>query len=132
MTGLRGVPYAMSQASYDLVRLRGNGLIERIARTNTYRLTAAPPPSAPPGTWSPDISTAPSPPPGSGARPEPLPPPLVSRAPGRKLGSTVKSSRLRALDGRQPQDPARLVDRSDIQIVVAGCACSCRPSAHCR
>ena len=35
-----GVPYAMTQASYDLARLRGNGLIERIARTNTYRLTA--------------------------------------------------------------------------------------------
>ncbi len=29
----------MSQASCDLARLRGNGLIERIARTNTYRLT---------------------------------------------------------------------------------------------
>ena len=40
MTGLRGAPYAMNQASYDLARLRGNGLIERIARTNTYRLTA--------------------------------------------------------------------------------------------
>ena len=40
MTGLLGVPYAMNQASYDLARLRGNGLIERIARTNTYRLTA--------------------------------------------------------------------------------------------
>jgi hypothetical protein len=40
MTGLRGAPYAMSEASYDLARLRGNGLIERIARTNTYRLTA--------------------------------------------------------------------------------------------
>ena len=40
MTGLRGVPYAMSQASYDLARLRGNGLIERIGRSNTYRLTA--------------------------------------------------------------------------------------------
>jgi hypothetical protein len=40
MTGLRDAPYAMSQASYDLARLRGNGLIERIARTNTYRLTA--------------------------------------------------------------------------------------------
>jgi hypothetical protein len=33
MTGLRGVPYAMSQACYDLARLRGNGLIERIGRT---------------------------------------------------------------------------------------------------
>ena len=40
MTGLRGVPYAISQASYDLARLRGNGLIERIARSNTYRLTS--------------------------------------------------------------------------------------------
>ena len=40
MTGLRGAPYAMNQASYDLARLRGNGLIERIARSNTYRLTA--------------------------------------------------------------------------------------------
>src|SRR6266516_1969514 len=39
MTGLRGVPYSMNQASYDLARLRRNGLIERIARTNTYRLT---------------------------------------------------------------------------------------------
>ena len=40
MTGLRGAPYAMNQASYDLARLRRNGLIERIARSNTYRLTA--------------------------------------------------------------------------------------------
>ena len=40
MTGLRGAPYTMSQASYDLARLRGNGLIQRIAHTNTYRLTA--------------------------------------------------------------------------------------------
>jgi hypothetical protein len=40
MTGLRGGPYTMSQASYDLARLRGNGLIQRIARTSTYRLTA--------------------------------------------------------------------------------------------
>ena len=39
MTGLRGVPSSMNQASYDLARLRRNGLIERIARTNTYRLT---------------------------------------------------------------------------------------------
>ena len=29
----------MNQASYDLARLRCNGLIERIARSNTYRLT---------------------------------------------------------------------------------------------
>ena len=40
MTGLRGIPCTMNQASYDLARLRRNGLIERIARTNTYRLTA--------------------------------------------------------------------------------------------
>jgi hypothetical protein len=40
MTGLRGVPYSMNQASCDLARLRRNGLIERIARSNTYRLTA--------------------------------------------------------------------------------------------
>ena len=40
MTGLLAVPYSMNQASYDLARLRRNGLIERIARTNTYRLTA--------------------------------------------------------------------------------------------
>jgi hypothetical protein len=39
MAGLLGVPYAMSQACYDLARLRGNGLIERIGGTNTYRLT---------------------------------------------------------------------------------------------
>ena len=29
MTGLRGVPYTMTQASYDLARLRRNGLIDR-------------------------------------------------------------------------------------------------------
>ena len=40
MTGLLAVPYSMNQASYDLARLRRNGLIERIARTSTYRLTA--------------------------------------------------------------------------------------------
>ena len=40
MTGLLAVPYSMNQASYDLARLRRNGLIERIARSNTYRLTA--------------------------------------------------------------------------------------------
>ena len=39
ITGLRGGPYSMNQASYDQARLRRNGLIERIARTNTYRLT---------------------------------------------------------------------------------------------
>ncbi len=40
MTGLRGVPYSMTQACYDLARLRGNGLIQRVAHANTYRLTA--------------------------------------------------------------------------------------------
>src|SRR5437016_5787432 len=39
MTGLRGAPYSMNQASYDLARLRRNGLIEPIARTYTYRLS---------------------------------------------------------------------------------------------
>src|SRR5512142_467845 len=38
-TGLHGGPYTMNEASYDLARLRRNALIERIARTNTYRLT---------------------------------------------------------------------------------------------
>ncbi len=105
-------PRSGSQASHDLARLRGNGLIERIARTNTCRLTADGltfalvysrvhdhllypltarmtsrsrllPRSAPPGGPSPGTSTAPSPPPASGARPEPLP-----SLP--KLGSTVK------------------------------------------
>jgi hypothetical protein len=38
----------MNQASYDLARLRGNGLIERIARTNTYPLTAHDQPIAAP------------------------------------------------------------------------------------
>ena len=40
MTGLLGVPYAMTQASYDLARLRRNGLITRRPHTNTYDLTA--------------------------------------------------------------------------------------------
>jgi hypothetical protein len=40
MTGLPGVPYAMTQACYDLAPLRGNGLIQRIGRTTTCRLTA--------------------------------------------------------------------------------------------
>ena len=39
MTGLLGVPYAMTQASYDLARLRRNGLITRRPNTNTYDLT---------------------------------------------------------------------------------------------
>jgi hypothetical protein len=40
MTGLLGQPYPMTRASYDLTRLRRNGLISRIPHTNTYRLTA--------------------------------------------------------------------------------------------
>jgi hypothetical protein len=39
MTGLPGVPYAMTQASYDLARLRRNGLITRRPNANTYDLT---------------------------------------------------------------------------------------------
>ncbi len=40
MTGLLGAPYAMTQASYDLARLRRNGLITRHPHANTYDLTA--------------------------------------------------------------------------------------------
>jgi hypothetical protein len=40
MTGLLGVPYGMTQASYDLVRLRRNSLITRRPNANTYDLTA--------------------------------------------------------------------------------------------
>jgi hypothetical protein len=36
---LLGVPYSMSQASYDLRRLRHKGLISRLPHTNTYVLT---------------------------------------------------------------------------------------------
>ena len=40
MTGLLGgVAYSMNQASYDLARLRTNGLITRIPAKNRYRLT---------------------------------------------------------------------------------------------
>ena len=39
MTGLLGGAYSMNQASYDLARLRVNGLITRIPRKNRYRLT---------------------------------------------------------------------------------------------
>jgi hypothetical protein len=39
MTGLLGTPYRMTQASYDLARLRYNGLITRRPHTNTYDLT---------------------------------------------------------------------------------------------
>ena len=40
MTGLLGVPYGVTQASYDLARLRRKGLITRRPHTNTYDLTA--------------------------------------------------------------------------------------------
>jgi hypothetical protein len=39
MTGLLGQPYPMSRASYDLTRLRRNGLIVRVNGRNRYRLT---------------------------------------------------------------------------------------------
>jgi len=39
MTGMPGTPCTMNQASYDLARLRRNGLIQRVEHTNTYRLT---------------------------------------------------------------------------------------------
>lgn len=35
-----GAPYTMNQASYDLARLRRNGLIARIPHSNTYRITS--------------------------------------------------------------------------------------------
>jgi predicted MarR family transcription regulator len=36
---LLGVAYSVNQMSYDLARLRLNGLIERRPRSNTYQLT---------------------------------------------------------------------------------------------
>jgi hypothetical protein len=39
MTGLLGAPYSMAQASYDLARLRRNGLITRRPHASTYDLT---------------------------------------------------------------------------------------------
>ncbi|WP_448070476.1 hypothetical protein [Georgenia yuyongxinii] len=39
MSHLLGVAYTINQASYDLARLRLNGLIERLPHTNTYVLT---------------------------------------------------------------------------------------------
>ena len=39
MTGLLDAPYGMTQASYDLARLRRNGLITRRPHSNTYDLT---------------------------------------------------------------------------------------------
>src|SRR5215210_4218860 len=40
MTGLLGEGYSMNRASYDLTRLRRNGLITRIPGRNRYQLTA--------------------------------------------------------------------------------------------
>jgi hypothetical protein len=40
MTGLLGTPYSTGQMTYDLRRLRLNGLIERIDHTNRYILTS--------------------------------------------------------------------------------------------
>ena len=40
MTGLLVEPYPITRASYDLTRLRRNGLIERLPNRNLYRLTA--------------------------------------------------------------------------------------------
>jgi hypothetical protein len=39
MTGLLGEPYSTNQASYDLTRLRRNGLITRVPGRNLYQLT---------------------------------------------------------------------------------------------
>jgi hypothetical protein len=39
MTGLLGTPYGMTRASYDLARLRRNGLLTRRPHANTYDLT---------------------------------------------------------------------------------------------
>ena len=39
MTGLTATPYSMTQASYDLARLRRNGLITRRPHASTYDLT---------------------------------------------------------------------------------------------
>jgi hypothetical protein len=47
MTGLLGAAtYSMNQASYDLARLRTNGLITRIPGKNRYRPASIPPNSA--------------------------------------------------------------------------------------
>ena len=40
MTGLLAEPYSMTRASYDLTRLRRNGLLTRLPGRNLYRLTA--------------------------------------------------------------------------------------------
>ena len=40
VTALLGTRYTVNQMSYDLARLRRNGVIERLPHTNTYVLTA--------------------------------------------------------------------------------------------
>ena len=40
VSGLLGTAYTVHQMSYDLARLRVNGLVERLPHTNTYALTA--------------------------------------------------------------------------------------------
>lgn len=40
MTGLLGTDYSMNRASYDLTRLRRNGLITRVPGHNLYQITA--------------------------------------------------------------------------------------------
>ena len=40
MTDCRGIDYTTNQASYDLARLRLNGLIDRVPAKNRYRLTS--------------------------------------------------------------------------------------------
>jgi hypothetical protein len=39
MTGLLGTPYSLNQASFDLARLRHNGLIVRVPDHHRYTLT---------------------------------------------------------------------------------------------
>jgi predicted MarR family transcription regulator len=39
VAGLLGQPYSTNQMSYDLARLRRNGLLERLPHSNTYVLT---------------------------------------------------------------------------------------------
>src|SRR6266540_1702550 len=46
--GLLGTSYSHGQMTYDLRRLRLNGLIRRIEHANRYVLTAADQPQAPP------------------------------------------------------------------------------------
>jgi len=39
MSALLGTPYTMNQASYDLARLKPNGVLARVPRRNLYILT---------------------------------------------------------------------------------------------